>query len=448
MKILKKNDRSVSNSKTFVNAVEELAKDAGATLRIYEKSGLKGKYLAEIPIAEAVELARSFEESLKAQFGGGEYQVTFCNADSEVKARYSFEIAGPPKGRASDDEALGGRRAGTSDREMLTAVMGKLADAAISNKAGATDDFQRTLELAKTLKGEDGLTPKDLIELAQALQGQGGGGSEIVGAFMDGFQLRGEVAPQIEREDSTTTMLQAIMPLITGFIGRKQGIAPGAVDPALLQQVEQAVAHQLQGVSSGAPVAGSPPAPGGSHSRAAAPTQAPVSPDQTSSGLGGSVVTTHEQAPEAPSPPVAASHEYFQKRFLRPFLEDAADDQPAEDLAYQIVSMVQYARDRMQDDPPPILRGFLTAASPLDQNSALLEFFAAIPELAGLTQKCEQIRNALIVMFSGQNAAPVEEPEDFENVRDADPATIRDAEQADSALEGTHAQHETVSSPI
>lgn len=409
MKILRKDDASGSKSKPFVVAVQELAKDAAATLRIYERSGLKGKYLAEIPIAEGVELARSFEESLKAEFGGGEYQIALCNADTEVKGKYSFDIAGPPKGRRpSDDESLRGSRAATSDRQMFTEMVGKLIDAAISNKAGTADDFQRTLELAKTLKGDDGLTPKDLIEFAQAFQGQSGGGSEVISAFMNGFELRGEVQPQIEREDSTTAILQTVMPLIASFIGKKQGIPAGAVDPTLIQQIEQAVTKRFQGVSNAAPMAGQPPPPGASHSQAAA-----------GAGLGGPADDL-AASPGSPDPaPQAGTQEYFQERFIAPFQKDVAAGHSDEALAYQIVSMTTYARDQMADAPPPLVADFLTAAGLAEYDAALQKFFAAIPELANLRPKCEGIKSALIEMFM-KPGDEQQTTEDLENVQDAD----------------------------
>ena len=121
-------------------------------------------------------------------------------------------------------------------------------------------------------------------------------------------------------------------------------------------------------------------------------------------------------------------------RFLRPFQKDVADDQSDDELAYQIVTMIQYARDRMAHNPPPIVADFVSATNLVEHDAALKKFFAALPELANLKEKCEGIKNALIRMFTqgpGQDAAAG----DIANVPDAGTA---DDDQPDIApAEGT-----------
>ncbi len=110
--------------------------------------------------------------------------------------------------------------------------------------------------------------------------------------------------------------------------------------------------------------------------------------------------------------------------------------------------MTQYARDRMTQGPPPIVADFLTAYDLNAHAVALDKFFAAIPELANLTQKCTAIRNALIRMFTtGPEVPPVEE-EEAAVVQGDDTTIIREAEAASRAADEDQSDLEDASSEI
>lgn len=427
---LKTSDTSALKGKTFVKSVEELSKDSGASLRIYERSGLQGKYLAEIPIGDAVELSRNFEEALKSEFGGGNYQVALCNADVEVKAKFAFSVAGPPKGRrASDDEPSSGRR--SSDRETLTAVMSKLADAAISGKSSGAEEWARMLEVTKALKGDDNLTPKDLVELANALRGESGG-TEMLGAYMEGIQTGRELSPQLEREDPLIALAGAAIPIIGQIYAARQR---GGAGQAEVQKLEQELRSKIAAASTGTvtspgPTLDHPLAPGDSVAGVGEPSQQmPVSADSS-------------------TPALARTHEYFMERFITPFRRDVAEGQSDDDLAYQLIAMVTYARDRMLENPPPIVADLVAARSIPDYSAGLARFFSALPELANLTHKQEAITKCLMqmLMYRGPQDRPAEEipVEEIVNVEDVDRETIEqvaaDEAQVDIAVDTSEAE--------
>ena len=120
-----------------------------------------------------------------------------------------------------------------------------------------------------------------------------------------------------------------------------------------------------------------------------------------------------------------------------PFRRDVAENQPPDELAYQIVSMVQYARDRMPDNPPLLVADFLSAQSIADHIAALDKFFSVIPELANLTQKQLAIKGVLMQMFGGSQASPPEEAgvEEPTIIMDED-QVVEDQDAADTIIRG------------
>lgn len=429
MEALKRSDIA-----SFKKALDEVYKGGDGKVWIMKRQtvdaapGTKG----EVLISEVIQDSNFFE-TVQNEHKDGIYTFKIFDSRTNFISEHHFGIGdiSPQKKKKKKDED--GDGSPKKDKGLYSDVM------------------TQNTELIKMLvdnqkSGGNGLTAKDMIEVMSkshdktleilAVQNQGGsGGTEIISAFMEGFQLRGEVQPQIEREDGTTAILQAVMPLIGNIIGKKQGIAPSAVDPGLLRQIEQAVSQRLQGIpgSIAAPVSqGQPPAPG-----------------ESQPGLGGSVGNPSPTV-DSPSPPASAgTQEYFTERYIDPFRRDAAADQPAEELAYQIVSMVQYARDRMAENPPPLVAGFIAATDMMQHDVALSEFFAAIPELANLTQKCAEIRDVLIAMFTGQQAVTVEQTESvtveetdsFENVQEADATVIQDTQIEEERSDATEADN-------
>lgn len=401
MKILKKIDISGSRKlKPFVQAVEDLAaRDENATLRIYERSGLKGKYLAEIPIAEAVEVARNMEESLKEQFGGGSYQVSLCNQNTEVKSKHSFDIAGPAKGRrqSSDDESSRGKS--NSDRELLATVLGKLADAAIGNRASGSDDFQRTLELAQVLKG-DGSDKEFERQIFSLLYENSLSDKESsFDHAMKIIEMSRALQPNIEKDDTMTAIINGVAPLLGQVFAAKMS---GAKPNPNTQQISQ-----LQGnLQSSQEQQTLLPRPGGSVEPVSS-----ESPGAPAEAVGGTPASPSAQAPATrPNP-----HHKMIDDIIEEIRKDLRGEIDEVVIAQKFLGLIQFADAFTADDPHPLLRGILTS-TPETVNQEFFRFCAAIPELHGDPDRIQRIGIRLLNLIAAAAMETVQRMEKAEEM--------------------------------
>lgn len=394
MNILKKIDipgTSSKKSKPFAKAVEDLAaKDGSATLRIYEKSGLKGKYLGEIPIADGVEMARAFEEALKAEYGGGEYSVALCNRDAEVKAKYSFDIAGPAKGRrqSPDDESSRGRKS-NSDRELLATVLGKLADAAITNKTSGNDEWQRTIELAQVLKG-DGSDKTFEREIFSVLYNNSLSEKESsLENAMKIIELSQAISPKIEKEDTTTALINGIAPVLGQIVAARVGAQPRQEISQLQGNVQS-----LQGQTV-------LPRPGGAYGESIDP---PGRPAEAVSGA---------SSPGAPHTTVNPYHKMLDD-IIEEIRKDLRGDADDTIIAQKLLGLIHFARAFTTDDPHPLLRGIL-ASTDETANQEFFRFCSAIPELQ---RKPDRVKNIGINILRLIAAGAIETVERMERAEE------------------------------
>ena len=421
MKILRKSDLSGQKSKPFMAAVADLAgKDNGASVRIYEKKGLKGKYLAEIPISDAVDLSRNFEEVLKEEFGGGEYEVMLCNGNTEVKAKHHFSIAGTSKSKSQsqDDDSKRKRTAGTSDREMLTAVMVKLADAAISNKSSSADEWQRTLELAKALKG-DGSDKEFQREMFSVLYNNAMSSKED--AFdnaMRVIEMSRAMQPNIEKEDPFTALIGSVGPALAQiFAARMSGSSP-SLSNQQIQELNQNLGMLKEQVALLPPPGETPQA------------QAQVNPAPMS-GTEGSQEKQTDKTDELRS---------ILNKLLSIFRKNVAQGTEAGKLADELLTLVNTARVWGAESAPAELEGLLSA----DPNnaSALIEefrkFCAEIPELQKNQQLQLELGQQLAIRLAWLDSINDDEEEEDGQGQTVEPAPAEveatvNSEQSDDA---------------
>jgi hypothetical protein len=371
-------------SKPFVKAVEDLAaKDPSGRLRIHERAGLKSKYLAEIPITDAVEIARDMEQALQAQFGGGDYEVLLCNRDAQVASRYPFSIGGPSKRKnASDDEGAGGKSR-QSDRQMLTAVLGKLADAALSSKSNSADDWHRTLELAKALKG-DGSDKSFERELLGNLYNNFLVSKEnTFDNAMKIIEVSRALQPQIEKEDPTTALINGLVPLVAQIAAsRMSGAAPNLNHEQLRQLQAHIDALQQQGAGLPQTAGVSLPHPG--ESRAAEP-QAEVP------------ATSHTPDASPPDP-----HMGVVDAMTEQFREDIRAGVDSQILAATLIGMIEYNRGLAR--PHRLFAGLVNATVETYERE-FDRFCAAVPELAGDEAARRDLKMALTMILVERHQA-------------------------------------------
>lgn len=371
-----------SNPYALKEAIAEIHRDGGGIVQVMKKDtksagpGRKG----EVDIAEAYE-DENFLDTIQAKYKDGLYVFRLFKEDGEKGKFQSDHIfllgeMPDPKEKSKKKKKKKGKQGSLSDRLVETLV---LAAVDKNNNNGA-------LQIKDVLQMQQHGFDK-AIELMQASQGGGGGGSEVISAFMEGFQLRGDVQPQIEREEPLTAIVQSVMPVLGGLLAAKGG---GNVPQP--QDLEAEVRRRLAAAVAGA---------GAAHGT----VSGPAPPGGSGLGSAGEAATPGTGAPD-PSP-VPGTHEFFEHRFIAPFRRSVADGHPDAELAYQIIAMNQYTRDRMPDNPHPLVKDFIMAASLPEYENALSAFWAAIPEISSLTQKQVSIHAELVKMLMS-NPLPAE----------------------------------------
>lgn len=403
----------------------------------------------KIPLSELIGKPDMLEV-IQEEKGDGFYNLKIRNADDVVESEHFFQI-GPPKktqkkkkgDEDSESAAVKGKDAlllkmfdrqeegAKAAREQTNTMFGKLLE-------GKGDGQVSTSELLQIVVTTMSGSFDRVVEVIKATQPQDGE-SGMISAFMEGFHLRGEIQPKIEREDPMSTLLSQIVPLLGNLAAMKN--ASGAGDGNIVQKIQQALSAYSQSPAQQRSAATHPAPPGVSDAAIpAAGSPAPVTQ------LGNSI---QNQTPIAASKseavsPAAGSQDYFYERYLAPFRRDIAAGLPDPELAYQLVKMIEYARDRMAGEPPPIMADFLTATNMMEADRAFYKFCAAIPEIATLRQKQEDLKLALITHFEFRE--PVTNvPTDHESFGETEtPEGISDQDQATDAPDDPEDEHENI----
>lgn len=392
-----KTPRPASKQKPFVKAVRELAaKDAGGKVVIYEKTGLRSTYLSEIPILDAVEISADIEAAMLEAHGGGEYSLSVVNRDSEVLAKYSYAISGPPKGRKTPSEqqkSEAGRKRADTASDTLAVVIGKLADAAFAQGRTSEEQFTRTLQLAKELGGGDTDFQRELLSvlLNNSIASKDNQFDNVV-RFLDVAQ---RLAPTMQPEDPLSAVLGAALPaLVQGLLTKKGGgaeqIRPaqvhriedylrqfeGKIDPGLLAEARQ----HLGQIESELTAAALPAETGG-----AVPVQPPSA----------SQPQQREQAVEPAAPEEEEEPDLFDVLIYR-FRQSVKAGAQARELAEEIVKLVRTMKIWRPDNPPWLVVGLIDEYDPAKLQEAIERFFGGIPELAANKTLQEQIKTELM----------------------------------------------------
>lgn len=414
----------------FRSAVNDLYK-VGGHIDIFKRDAAGGtpEHRGKLPIENAV-TDDDLLSSIRKDYGDGIYSFKFFDGKGDRVGQEHFLALGDVKKEAKKkkgDDSSDGLK-GTA------ALYAKMMEIQSNEKVALIEQQTKMMEMLNS-RDNNGMSQAELltiitttlsgsydrgIELAKALQPQGDGGTELVAALLEGFRLRAEIQPQVEREEPLAAMIHAILPFLGQIMSAKRG--SGQLDPNTLAQL-QAVLQQYQrstGVSPslGAPAARSginhPPPPGGSDHRSATTAADGLPAPSGMSGLWGrpnANVTEPAESPIRSASPAAGSPDYFYQRYVHPFRQDIASGQSDDALAYQIIAMVEYSRDQMEDDPSPLMVDFLNAGSLGDYEKAYYKFCAAIPELAQAKAKQESIK-ASLVRYLVPVGSQVNAPED------------------------------------
>lgn len=413
-----------SDKGAFLNAVKELNQKGGGTVDVLRRATMAVQP-GEVDSFTIQEVAEdpNFFQSMKKKHKDGIYTFNLSDLQKKQVGQHHFALGDiSAKRTATKDDNGKDRKSDNFKDELILRMMDKMMDREANNGLGSVKDLAEVI-----------------ASIATIFQGSGGGGgSEVIGAFMDGFQLRGEVQPQLEQQEPTMQLLQSFIPLIGQIAANRSG-GNQRFTPEQLTEIQnlRGQIERLTGTSTPGPVQ----------------TEHPPPPGVSTGGAGGSVMSGVGSSPgptASPSDPIAR----FNDRFITPFRADAAAGASDDELAYQIVSMAQYARDRMAVKPP-IVADFLTARGLQQYQDALGKFFAAIPELSSLTQRQVAIQAALMKMFvttqTAQEVPPVQaeevaeqeevvEAEVVESTGNVDQTLDESKEHADHTLEVLHVQ--------
>lgn len=365
-------NRTPQKRKTFPAAISDLAEnDPQGKVVIYERHGAKNLYIDQIPVLDALDIAADIESTLSDEYGGGEYQLSLVKSDSELVENHNFSIAGPPKGRDDGSESKRGMK-NNPDRDMLTQMIGKLADAAIGRQGSSGEEFERSLRLAKELHGGDA----DIKEMqkdfmAMSIQNLMTPKETQIEEFLKIYQMIQQIQPTLQPDDPMSAVISGLMPLLGQIVGAKMSGGAAKPSPAQLQQIqgylEQAGVDPavLQGLQQ--------------------------QPGQQLSSAGMAAV---------PKPGEASQPEAIMENLILQFRQSILAGAPPETLARQIVNLTDNALLWTPQNPPPVLRGLIYAMTTAEYQVEIKKFFAAIPELAGNAELQAQIISELIKIIT------------------------------------------------
>ncbi len=393
----------------FNKALKEVFDSGGGKIFIMKRTGVSavpGKK-GEVEVSDAVMLENFFEYVQKT-YKDGIYTFKIFDSKTNIHSQHHFGLGDIKSDLAKAATAEDTDKAAKKENNSLVVTMMEMQSQQLQNLTEQNTALM--IKLADSSHNNNGFGMKEALEMQSraheqtlALLSQGGNSS--LDEALAIIEISQRLQPQIEKDDPLTTLMSSLLPM---FVAAKSGGGGGGgVDGNLIKQISGAVNQYQQSAGPSSPVAGSvdqPPAPG-----------SPQTPNPQT-GLSG----PGDDPSTGSTPAVAGSQEYFLERFVQPFQADVTNGQTDEELAYQIIAMTMYARDRMADQPPPLVAEFLLSKGMMEYDAALTKFFSRLPELANLRQKCESIRQALIRMFmSGEEMPDINDIEkDLDEVED------------------------------
>lgn len=412
-----------SNNKPLPKVVLDLAKDQNAKVVFYEQSGLKTKYLGEMPIADAVNIAGSMESVLLEEYGGGEFSVKVINRDSEIVAKYPYSISGPskrPKRTTTDDQETQDKKRTSKTDDALVAVMGKLADAAIGQKTSAAEDWERTLRLVKELRGDDGDMRQIQKEFMNAaIQRLMNPNETPIEDYFRFFQMVKEMQPILQPEDPMNSLIQLATPIISNLLGAKMA----GVQPTINQNEIAQLQQRLSQLAAAQPNALPPGVQSQQELAAATPTQQPQP----------SLAGTLQNAATQPST-INMRHQIFYSAYIDEIRRALSAGEPDRDVAIKIVSAIEYAGNFQKSDPHPQVAGVLKSldsGNPITIKSELKKFLESLPELGGHGDKQEAIIALMVKIYLDANDKQDQLNNGSDKDDDEDEETIPEAQSPD-----------------
>ena len=423
-----------SNPYAFREAVKEVYDGVGGSVFVMSKESRTAapSRRGEVPIADVHE-DPTFLQTVQDRYKDGLYVLRIFYKDGKFHSDHIFQLGKrvEARKRSEDGEEKKTSRKDDSYIELVKILVEKSSGGGIDTQAflqmqqaasdRALEMQQRFMEMQQASSDRAlEMQSKNHEMMMTLMQGSGSSGLDDAVAIL---QLSREMQPQIEKDDPLTSIVTSLAPVVGQLLAARKAGANGDVqkyDGQLRQLLAKAAA-------AGVVAPGTTPAP-----MAGTESPQPQPPGATH-------VAPSDHIPEDTSAPVnPRTQEYFNERYIEPFRQDVADGIDEGHLAYQIIAMSQYARDRMPGSPPALVEGFLTSGGLSEYEAALKGFFAAIPELSSLPQKQEAIKAALIQMLMGSGPS-MPKPEEDINVIDGDTSIIQDTHSA----EGTTVQDQT-----
>jgi len=393
-------NRNGTKARTFQTAIAEI-KDTTTRVLIFEKKGLRGRFLSEISLQDAQEMATSPEMALLETFGGGDYGIKLCDKTGGVLQEFSFSIAGAPKGRTREQRESGdegekkvsGGNGHRQNDELLTMAINKLADAAVAGKVSAASEFQHALELAKTLN-DSGSGDREMMRdlVSSALTGLLSKGGDSIDDAMRLIELSQKFAPKIEKQDTWDTIIQGLMPAFASIISARMGgqqISPANL-AELQAQLGQAQQHVNQLVEVETP--GQRPT---SPNLAGTPTSAPahqVEPAKI-------VESTNAQGQQEEMTEQEQRYVSFEVMMLNPLAHALEAGKDAKFIAALIVTILNNVDIFTSDDPHPVIRELYEGVKTVNVEKMSSGFDSFAKELGMSEEVASAVKAELVSVY-------------------------------------------------
>jgi len=434
-----------SQPDNFFLAAQKYKDRPGALVRYKHKkrAGEMGLHVKDIPLSDTLEVAKTIEDFISNEWGGGQWQVEILNANNKVLATYNLGIAGTlynvrtGKKASPDDpdlESEGGsrrRRSGAAYEEMMMRV----TEAQLTK-----DPLEQMTQLGGVIaqlsggssKFEDLMSETFAVQLNNSIFKQ----ENEITRFKELAELAQVFAPKIPTEDVTSSIIQAAPGILTALMMAKGGGAPpGAVAPVaalppggngrldmnalrnLAQSlppeiISQFPADQQQAIMS---LRNTAPSPGVALPRPGAPEA--VKEPTASAGADPGVLPAPPGSP--PASPAINQHHAAIDAMLEDIREGLRGDGTDKEAAQKILSMVAAARGFTATAPHPLLKGLMEAKDDTGEYE-FRRFCAAIPELRADPERIDKIAAEIVGVQEDGAKETLESMEEAREAREAE----------------------------
>lgn len=393
----------VTDHRKFVELVRKLAESGtGGKIDVYQRDTPNSPrgYLHEQSFDGVIDVQNYLVALLETQ-GPGVYDHEVFDSKRDLVGSYQFTVGKPKIKRSrSPEERARARKADPNfNFDMLVRMMEMQQQNSISLK-----------DLMEVIKGNgnrqsDSLDNQIKIALVKRALDDKGGGSSLDVFLKAVDYARSTFIPQIQGQDTLTTIMQALTPVLGDLLAAKTGVPQAAVDP----------------------IAGA--------------QNTPVLPPQNSKAT-----PTEPTKDTLPDGELTSDQEAFYKFAILPFRYAIDGEDDPELIRNEVMRLISIALDHGGDNPHPLVAELCekwSAGDRMELDGAMDTFFSLIPEISANKDLQQAVKQSFVelAVASEQESEDSQsfitpEPEDDQG-NDIEKDAPEDISEMDPALSGS-----------